>query len=60
MLGGERVMEGRADELLLGLKEAPKWVLEKVASWRRGDGGEAASWRVEWRREGAEQVWMIT
>lgn len=32
MLGGERVMEGRADELLLGLKEAPKWVLEKLAS----------------------------
>lgn len=26
-------MDGRTEELLIGLKEAPNWVLEKVALW---------------------------
>lgn len=39
MAGQVEVMDGRTEELLIGLKEAPKWVLEKVALWGGGGGG---------------------
>lgn len=62
--GRERVMEGRIGELLIGLKEVPKWVLEKVASWSSEHVGQAAGWRSEWRRKAQGSpplrgVWMI-
>lgn len=35
----EQVEGQMGEELLIGLKEGPKWVLEKVASWNGGNGG---------------------
>lgn len=51
-----QVVSWRGEELLIDLKEGPKWVFGKMASWNIRDGGEAARWRIERRGEGARQL----
>lgn len=50
-----QVASWRGEELLIDLKEGPKWVFGKMASWNIRDGGEAARWRIE-RRGGRSKA----